>query len=218
MKVVVIGGSSGIGAATAESARTRGWDVVVASRRTDPSLDVTDEHAVGEFFERVGPLDHLVYTPAARASGLLAEIDLDAARRAVDTKLWGAIYAARHAAPRISHEGSMTFVSGAAAWRPQAGWTITAATNAAIAALARALAVELGPVRVNAIAPGIVDTPTWDALPADARDALFERTAAALPVGRIGTPQDLADAILFLIENRFVTGTVLHVDGGLLAS
>jgi len=213
-RVVVVGGSSGIGLATADAAAAAGADVVAVSRRTEAALDVVDEGSVASFFETVGTLDHLVFTPTARASGPVTEVDLDAARRAFDTKYWGAVYCVRHAAPRIEREGSITLLSGAAAWTPMRGGAITASTNGAIAALVRTLAVELAPVRVNAVSPGIIDTPTWSALPEDQRTALFERLAGALPVGRVGTAEDVAEAIVFLMTSGFTTGTVLHVEGG----
>ncbi len=213
-RVVVVGGSSGIGLAVADAAREGGAEVVVRSRRTDPPLDVVDEGAVAEFFASVGDFDHLVFTPTARAAGPIVEIDLDAARRAFDTKFWGAIYAVRHGAPRLAADGSITLLSGAAAWTPMRGGAITASTNGAIAALVRTLAVELAPVRVNAVSPGIIDTPTWAALPDEQRTAMFDRLASALPVGRVGTAEDVAEAILFLMQSGFTTGTVLHVEGG----
>jgi NAD(P)-dependent dehydrogenase (short-subunit alcohol dehydrogenase family) len=213
-RVVVIGGSSGIGLATAEAASAAGAEVVTASRRTDASLDVTDESAVREFFEGVGRLDHLVFTPTARAAGPVTEVDLDAARLAFDTKFWGALYCVRHAAPRMTEGGSITLLSGAAAWTPMRGGAITASTNGAIAALVRTLAVELAPVRVNAVSPGIIDTPTWAAMAEDQRTAMFERLSGALPVGRVGVAEDIAEAIVFLMTSGFTTGTVLHVEGG----
>jgi NAD(P)-dependent dehydrogenase (short-subunit alcohol dehydrogenase family) len=120
----------------------------------------------------------------------------------------------RHAAGRISPEGSITLLSGAAAWTPMRGGAITASTNGAVAALVRTLAVELAPVRVNAVSPGIIDTPTWNALPDAQRSAMFDRLAGALPVGRVGTAEDVAEAIMFLMGSGFTTGTVLHIEGG----
>jgi NAD(P)-dependent dehydrogenase (short-subunit alcohol dehydrogenase family) len=213
-RVVVIGGSSGIGEAAVELARATGAEVVVASRRTDPPLDVTDADAVQTFFEGVGAFDHLVFTPTARASGPVAEVDLNAARGAFETKFWGALMCIRGAVPLLASDGSITLLSGAAAWTPMRGGAITASVNGAIAALVRTLAVELAPVRVNAISPGIIDTPTWSAMPDEQRGAMFDHLAGALPVGRIGTAKDVAEGIVFLMANGFTTGTVLHVEGG----
>jgi NAD(P)-dependent dehydrogenase (short-subunit alcohol dehydrogenase family) len=213
-RVVVVGGSSGIGLAAAEAARAAGAEVVAASRRTEPALNVLDASAVASFFEGVGSLDHLVFTPTARASGPVADVDLEAAHTTFETKFWGALLCIRAALPRLAGDGSIVLLSGAAAWTPMRGGAITASVNGAIAALVRTLAVELAPVRVNAVSPGIVDTPTWSGLPDEQRAAMFDHLASALPVGRVGTAEDVGEAIVFLLSSGFTTGTVLHVEGG----
>jgi NAD(P)-dependent dehydrogenase (short-subunit alcohol dehydrogenase family) len=218
MRLLVIGGSSGIGLATARRAVEAGWDVVVASRdpeRADVAaqklaLDVTDDAAVRKELADLGPLDHLVSSTVARAGGLAKELDLDAARLAFETKLWGPLRAIQAAEVRRS----IVLLSGVAASTPMRGASSTAAVNGAVEALVRTLAVELAPVRVNAVSPGVIDTPTWATMPADQRETLFSRLAEALPAGRIGAPEDIADGIWHLLTNEFVTGTVLHVDGG----
>ncbi len=218
MRAVFVGGSSGIGLAAARRARAAGWDVVVVSRdpeRADVdaervALDIADEAAVRATFEALGPIDHLVFSPVARAGGPARSLDLAAARRAFETKLWGPFTAVQAADVRES----IVFVSGVAATTPMRGGSATAAVNGAIEALVRTLAVELAPVRVNAVSPGIVATPTWDAMAAEDREAMFERLAGALPVGRVGTADDLAEAIWLLLTNGFVSGIVLPVDGG----
>jgi NAD(P)-dependent dehydrogenase (short-subunit alcohol dehydrogenase family) len=217
-RIVCIGGSSGIGLATARLCADKGWDVIVASRnpgRADVAaekveLDVTDAEASRALFERLGPVDHLVCTTVARASGPAKELDLGAARNAFETKLWGPLAAIQAADVRES----IVLTSGAAAWTPMRGGSATAAVNGAVEALVRTLAVELAPVRVNAVCPGIVDTPTWAGMDAGQRKAMFGRLSAGLPVGRVGTAEDLAHAIWLLLTNGFVTGTVLDVDGG----
>ena len=218
MKAVFLGGSSGIGLAAARLAVAAGWHVTIASRHperadieaTRAPLDVTDAEAVRAFFTGLGPVDHLVSSTVARAGGTAKELDLGAARTAFETKLWGP-FAAIQAADVTR---SIVLLSGAAASTPMRGGASTAAVNGAVEALVRTLAVELAPVRVNAVSPGIIDTPTWAAMAADEREALFTRLAAALPVGRVGSAEDVADAIWHLLTNEFVTGTVLHVDGG----
>lgn len=218
MKAVFLGGSSGIGLAAARLAVESGWDVTIASRnpgRADidadrATLDVTDDPGVRAFFAKLGPIDHLVTSTVARAAGPAKELDLGAARTAFETKLWGPLAAVQAADVRRS----IVLLSGAAASTPMRGGSSTAAVNGAVEALVRTLAVELAPVRVNAVSPGIIDTPTWAGMPTDQRDALFDRLADALPVGRVGTAEDVADAIWHLLTNEFVTGTVLHVDGG----
>jgi len=114
----------------------------------------------------------------------------------------------------LSPTGSLTFTSGIAAYRPAARGSAVAAINGALASLAYALAIELGPIRVNVVSPGWVDSPLWQHVAGDAREATLNAMAKRLPVGRIGHPEDIADAIRFLLRNGFATGTVLHVDGG----
>jgi len=228
--VVIVGGSSGIGLASAAAASALGARVVIAGRSAQKldaarrvvegriearRLDMTDDASVGAFFAAVGPLDHLVITASEAALGRFREIDTADARRFFDSKFWGPYSVARRAAPQIRHGGSITFFSGAAGSRASPGFSCGSAINAAVEALSRTLAVELAPVRVNTISPGLVDTPVWETLvPAAERDALFAETAAKLPAGRIGRPEDVADAVLFLIRNAYTTGTTLFVDGG----
>ena len=218
MRAVFLGGSSGIGLATARRAVAAGWDVVIASRdpgRADVdaeriAVDVTDAAAVRETFAALGPVDHLVSSTVARAGGPAKELDLEVARHAFEAKLWGPFAAIQAADVR----GSIVLVSGVAATTPMRGGSATAAVNGAVEALVRTLAVELAPVRVNAVSPGIVDTPTWAAMGDDQRQAMFDRLAGALPAGRVGTPEDVAEAIWLLLNNGFVTGVVVPVDGG----
>lgn len=215
MRLLVIGGSSGIGLAAARAAAARGWEVVVASRdpgRADVDaqkvpLDVTDATAVERTLGLLGAFDHLVTTTVSRAGGPVRELDLEAARLAFETKLWGPLRAVQVADVRRS----IVLTSGVAASVPSRGAAATAAVNGAVEALVRVLAVELAPVRVNAVSPGIVDTPTWRD---EFREREFPRLAEALPARRVGRPEDVGDAILHLLEADFVTGTVLHVDGG----
>ena len=218
MRVLVIGGSSGIGLATARLCVANGWDVVVASRNPDRAdvaadkvaLDLTDDAAVRTALSQLGPIDHLVSSTVARAGGLAKELDLDAARFAFETKLWGPLAAIQATDVRRS----IVLLSGVAASTPMRGASSTAAVNGAVEALVRTLAVELAPVRVNAVSPGVIDTPTWAAMPADQREVLFSRLAGELPAGRVGAAEDVAGGIWHLLTNDFVTGTVLHVDGG----
>jgi len=218
VRVLVIGGSSGIGLATARACAARGWSVVVASRDPERAevdaerirLDVTDRAAVDTVVGGLGPIDHLVCSTVARAGGPAKELDLDAARIAFETKLWGPFAAVQAADVRRS----IVLMSGAAASTPMRNASATAAVNGAVESLVRTLAVELAPVRVNAVSPGIVDTPTWSAMGDDARQAMFDRLGGTLPAGRVGDPDEIAAGIVFLLESDFVTGEVLHVDGG----
>jgi NAD(P)-dependent dehydrogenase (short-subunit alcohol dehydrogenase family) len=215
-KVVVVGGTSGIGAAVATKAAEAGAQVVSAGRHSDPSIDVTDAQSVDRFFERVGDFDHLFVSVLTPSAGRISEINLDFARDAFDTKFWGAFHVLRSAASRVSKQGSVTFVGGVAAWRPSVGCAIMASMNAALVPLAQVAALELAPVRVNVLSPGIVDTPSWSSMSEAERRAFFAGIAGTVPAGRVGAPGDLAEAALFLMTNGYVTGSVLHVDGGLL--
>jgi NAD(P)-dependent dehydrogenase (short-subunit alcohol dehydrogenase family) len=158
-------------------------------------------------------IDHVVSTANAGVSGPASELDIAAVDRAVRAKLGGAILLAKHAAPGLPPHGSMTFFSGFVAWRPAAGQSVTAMTNGGLASLAAALAVELAPRRVNVVSPGVIDSGAWDRL-GDQRDAFFARSAASVPAGRVGRPEDVAQAVLLALTNSFITGSVLHVDGG----
>lgn len=228
-RVVVIGGSSGMGLAVARMAAERGAKVLIASRSVEKlsrakaeisgtvgtyPLDVTREEEVERFFSRVGSLDHLVTSAAIPAAGGFLETPQEQVRALFESKFWGQYRAARHAGRRIAPGGSITFFSGIAAARPFPGSSAYAAVNGAVEALCRALALELAPVRVNAVSPGIVDTPAYGAMESEERRAFFESLAARLPAGRVGHPRDAAEAVLFLMLSGFTTGTVLTVDGG----
>ncbi|HTX07873.1 MAG TPA: SDR family oxidoreductase [Solirubrobacteraceae bacterium] len=217
-RLAVIGGSSGIGRAVAERALSAGWPVTVASREPERApgqaerivLDVTDGAAVKRAFAALGPVDHLVWTAGASAIGPAREADLDAGRRAFEAKLFGPLIAIRS----VEIRDSIVLTSGLAATVPAAGAFFTGTVNGAVEAAVRGLAKELAPVRVNAVAPGMIDTPLYDGLPDGQRQAMFERTGAALPAGRIGRAEDVADAVWHLMTNEFVTGTVMAIDGG----
>jgi NAD(P)-dependent dehydrogenase (short-subunit alcohol dehydrogenase family) len=229
-RVVVIGGSSGMGLATARAAADAGAVVTIASsdkERLDAALadlpascggvvvDTRDEGAVADLFAQVGDLDHLIYTAGRRGEHRpLADIAVDEARRWFDIGFWGAVAAAKHAAPRIRPGGSITLTSGTIAVRPTPGTALLAAGGGAVEGLTRGLAVDLAPVRVNAVRPGVIRTPMWDGVPDAMLDVLTER----MLTGALGEPEHVAATHLYLMENRFVTGTVLTVDGGAVLS
>lgn len=178
--------------------------------------DVSREDEVVKLFEHVGGLDHVVCTVAdiEGAYELLPELDLKAVQQAVDSKIYAPLLLAKHGVSKIRRDGSITFTSGIAAYRPSARGAAVAAVNAALEGLVRALAVELAPIRINAVSPGWVDTPIWAFVAGDRKDEVLGAMAERLPVGRIGQPDDIADAVRFLMDNGFTTGTVLHVEGG----
>jgi NAD(P)-dependent dehydrogenase (short-subunit alcohol dehydrogenase family) len=183
---------------------------------TTVRLDATREEDVASLFRRIGWLDHIV-TTAADIRGsyeLLPSLEIEAARRAVESKLFAPLLLAKHGAQTLRPGGSMTFTSGVAAYRPAARGTVVAAVNAALEGLVRALAIELAPIRVNAVSPGWVDTPIWQFVAGEKKGEILGAMAEKLPVGRIGRPEDIAEAIRFLMSNGFTTGAVLHVEGG----
>ena len=232
-RVLIVGGSSGMGLALARCCLDGGASVMVVGRDEgrlaaareklgDPpglrtaAVDCTSEREVAELFERSGELDHIVST-AAEIQGAyerLPELDMRAAQRAIASKVLGPLLLAKHGARRLTAAGSITFTSGIAAYRPMVKGSVVATINAALEGLVRALAVELAPIRVNAVSPGWVDTPIWASVAGDRKDQVLAEMAGRLPVGRVGRPMDIAHAIAFLMSNTFTTGTVLHVEGG----
>jgi NAD(P)-dependent dehydrogenase (short-subunit alcohol dehydrogenase family) len=226
--VVVLGGSSGMGLATAKAAAAEGAQVVITGRSHEKlraahaqlpagsraeALDVADEAGTRALFAELGHLDHLFITAASVMVGLNLARDSTHLRPAMDTRFWGSLYAAKYAAARMNG-GSITFMSGTSAWKPTGGSPVGAASCGAVEAFARSLAIDLAPIRVNTIAPGFIDTPLIDELAGEQKQAFIAREASRLPVKRIGTPEDIADAVLFLMKNGFVTGITLTVDGG----
>ena len=232
--VVVIGGSAGMGLAVARAAAAEGARVVIAARDAarlaraateiegkveTRVLDARNEADVAAFFEALGALDHLVVTAHQSSTGLgvmgvFPDVETGAARGFMDGKFWTQFNAAKHAMPRLSAHGSITLVSGAASRKAMPRHTAIAAVNGAIEAFGRALAHEIRPKRVNVIAPGLTATSTYDSMTARDREALFAGRAAHLPVGRVGTPEDIAQAVLYVMKNGYSTGAVIDVDGG----
>ncbi len=219
-----------MGLALARLCHLDGWQVTIAGRSTDrladaarhlPGIrtrpvDVGREDRVRRLMADTGPVDHVVVTAvdAGGTTGPLAELDLDRARELVDTKVFGTWLVARYASGTLARDGSLTFTSGINAHRPVPGASMTAAVNGAVEAMVRALALELAPVRVNAVCPGWTDTPMWDRVAGTGRAQRFAALAARMPLGRIGRPDDVARAIRAVLDNGFVTGSTIHVDGG----
>ena len=226
-KVVVVGGSSGIGLSTAELAKREGADVIIASRNAAKldaiaekmnaiaiPADVTDDDSVAKLFKSSGPVDHVVVTAAQLKTGPFKSVPLDDVRSTMEGKFWGAWRVARAAEFRSG--GSLTLVSGFLSIRPRPNSAIVSAANAAIEALSRALALELAPLRVNCVSPGIIDTPIRAAMPEVARKEMLAKTAASLPVGRVGLGEDVAHQIVACMTNGFMTGSTIYLDGGAL--
>jgi NAD(P)-dependent dehydrogenase (short-subunit alcohol dehydrogenase family) len=232
-RVVVIGGSSGIGFAVAQRAIAAGASVVVGSSSIEnveaacprlgndasgSAVDVRDEASVAAFFAHVGSFDHLVFTAgdwgSFRTPRPTAQIDLAEAGDVFAVRFWGAMSAIKHALEYIADDGSITITNGVVAHRPRKGAPLSTAMAGAIEHLTQALAVDLAPLRVNVVCPGLILTEVWDSIPADQRDDQLKQMTAAQPLPRVGEPAEVAEAYLYLMCGSFSTGQVLVVDGG----
>ncbi|HAS6017870.1 SDR family oxidoreductase [Vibrio vulnificus] len=212
---VVLGGTSGIGAELAKQLESEHTIVHVASRQI--GLDISDEKSVYHYFETIGAFDHLIVTAGSYApAGKVVDVEVTQAKYAFDTKFWGAVLAAKHGARYLKQGGSITLTSGMLSRKVVANTYVKAAINAAIEATTKVLAKELAPIRVNAISPGLTKTEAYKGMNADDRDAMYQRTQSHLPVGKVGEASDIAMAYLFAIQNSYMTGTVIDVDGGAL--
>ena len=228
---VIVGGSSGIGLATARQLLASGAEVTITGRdetrlarakaQLGPTartlrMDAADADTLPGLFAEIGPFDHLVLAlGGGKGMGPLASVSLADVKLGFEEKVYAHIAAAQAALPHLSPTGSLTFISAVSAHAAAPGTAGIGAANAAVAALVPTLAVELRPQRVNAVSPGVIDTPWWDAVPEAQKQAIFEEYAAKTPVGRIGRAEDVANAIAFLIGNDFISGQVIICDGGL---
>jgi NAD(P)-dependent dehydrogenase (short-subunit alcohol dehydrogenase family) len=229
-RVVIVGGSSGIGLAVAKEAASQGAEVVIVSSKAErvqeairsigrdargQAVDVSDLKAVESFFTNLGAFDHLVFTAGDSLQlHALADTDLKQARRAFELRYWSALATVKYGSPQIRKGGSIVLTAGIAGLRPHSGWVIAASVCGTIEALTRALAIELAPIRVNAVSPGIVRTNLWQNMSSAEREQLFESAGKRLPVGRVGEAHDIAQAYLFLMQEGYSTGQTVVVDGG----
>jgi len=229
-RVVVLGGTSGIGLATAALAAADGADVTIVSSRkasvekalaelpprtAGHAVDLTDAASVQTLFGNLGDIDHLIYTAGeSLLVSTLAALDLGEARRFFNLRYFGALTAAQAAAPHLRPGGSITFTTGGALGRPRPGWSVAASVLGAVDALTRALAVELAPVRVNAVCPGVVRSPLWDSMSETERDEFYRTVGSGLLTGRVGEVCDIARGYLSFIRQPYATGSVLTLDGG----
>jgi len=229
--VVVLGGSSGVGLEVVRRAAADGARVIAVGRDgkrlgvalegmaglvSGVALDATDRPALDAFFTEVGKVDHLVLTlSGGEGAGPFDKLDLAALRRGFEAKFWPQLQAAQAGLAALRSGGSITFVTAVSARIARPGTSGLAAINGALEAMIGTLARELAPTRVNAVSPGVIDTAWWSRLPAAAKAEVFDEQARTLPVGRVGGPEDVGHAVLFLVENGFVTGTVIECDGGL---
>ena len=229
-RIVIIGASQGIGFETSKLLAQKGAIVIMVSKTKEKienaarvigygtiakTLDFTDELAVKSFFIDIGNVDHLVCVAASNSVwGKFNEIETSALHNAFKSKFFGYYYSAKHALPVLSKNGSIVFVIGGSARKAIPGTAGLAAVNGAILAMGRTMAAELGPIRVNMVSPGIIDTPYYDWMKNEQKQMLFKQMAERLPLGRIGKPDEIAHSIIMLLENEFVTGAVLDIDGG----
>ena len=234
-RTLIIGGATGIGFAVAQLMATRGDHIILAGRHHDKLqhacqqlqstrataaivvLDIADEAQLARLGRNLEPVDNIVVTAGSQApGGTFTTLDLQAAKQAFDTKFWGSLAVARHLAGNISPGGTLTLTSGFLARRTVPGTLVKTTMNAALEAAVKILAKELSPLRVNAISPGLTDTEAYAGMAPDAREQMLARAAENLPARRYGRAEDLAKGYLFVIDNPFVTGAVVDIDGGAL--
>ncbi len=229
-RIVVLGGTSGLGFAAAQAAGAEGAQLVVASGRqarvdralsllpkgtTGYTCDFTHEGQIKDLFGQVGAFDHLVYTAGdALLLGDFSAISIADAKRAYDVRVWGAMTAAKYGAPLIRAGGSIVLTTGIASQRPFKGWVVPASLLGAMEAMTRALAVELAPIRVNIVSPGVVRTEMWNGMPESDREALFADLGGKLLTGKVGEASEIAETYLYLMKQTYGTGQMVTVDGG----
>lgn len=233
-RVVILGGTSGIGLATAKAVAAAGASVVVASRNAASveaalaelpagsagrAVDASSTADLEAFFAAIGPFDHFVYTAGDNlAFTPLKDYTPDTGRAFFALRVVAALDAIRLAVPQIRPGGSITMTSGTAAFQGGEGWFLGAAASGATISAAKSLAVELAPtaIRVNVVAPGVIRSPLWSQLPQADREAMYENVGGGLPLGRVGEVEDAAKAYVHLMDQDYATGTVSIVDGGTL--
>ena len=226
---LVAGGTSGIGLASARKLRGLGYDVHITGRGkerldslllSDPELtghqaDGTDATAMSAVAETIGNIDALVVSiGVGEGMSPFAQLELDSLRRAFDAKFWAHLTTIQAVLPRLAEDGSITLVSAISARASLPGTAGLAAVNGAIEAMISPLAVELAPRRINAVSPGLVDTPWWNGMPEEERKAFFAQITQVLPSRHLATPEDIAEAVVLVAANRNMSGTVIEADGG----
>ena len=229
-RVIVLGGSAGLGLATAKLAAAEGADIVIVSSNqqrinkaleelpqgsTGFAVDLSREDNIKNFFDKTGSFDHLVYTAGENLNlNIIAETEIEKARQFFNLRFWSAFAAVKYAAPHVNKGGSISLTSGVAGARPGKGWSVATSICSAMEGFVRAMAVELAPIRVNCVVPGVVKTNLWDSLSDADREALYKNTGDALLLKRVGEADDIALAFTYLIKQQYGTGQSIIVDGG----
>jgi len=229
-RIVLIGGTSGFGLATAKAAAAEGAKVMVVSSRqqkVDEALavlpegsdgfaaDISDEKQVEDLFNKIGEFDHLVFSAGENLQwSELSSLDIEKSKNFLNIRFWGAIMAAKYGSKKIRKGGSIILTNGTVGLRPMKGWVIGASITGAVESLTRALAVELAPVRVNAVCAGVVRTDLWANMPEAGRKTFFQDFGSKLLTGRVGEAEDIAEAYLYLLKGNYTTGQVIIADGG----
>ncbi|SDM52448.1 NAD(P)-dependent dehydrogenase, short-chain alcohol dehydrogenase family [Catalinimonas alkaloidigena] len=230
-RVIVVGGSSGLGLATAKLAAAEGAALVLISsnqERIDKALqelpsgsheghavDMSQESSIKAFFEHVGAFDHLIYTAGENLSLInLEDIDVSEAKDFFTIRYWGALAAAKYGVPHMNKGGSIGLISGTASQRPGSGWALASSICGAMEGLCRALAVELSPIRVNIVSPGVIKTNLWSSMSEEDRENLYKTTSEANLAKRVGEAEDVAKTFLFLMQQPYATGQNFTIDGG----
>lgn len=229
-RIAILGGSSGIGLAVAQAAGRQGAQVIIASSRQDRidaalatlpgdakgfAVNLVRPEETRQLFELTGQIDHLVYTAGeALTLGRLADVDIARAQQAFMLRFWGALAAVKHGSSLIRAGGSIVLSAGLAKDRPHPGWSIGASICGAMEAFTRALAVELAPLRVNLVSPGVVRTALWNPMSQAERDTMYREIGSKLLTGAVGEPEDVAQAYLYLMQQSYSTGQCITVDGG----
>lgn len=229
-RVIILGGSSGLGLATAQTAAAEGAEVAIVSsnqNRIDTALqslpgkhkgfavDLSKEGSIRNFFENAGTFDHLVYTAGEPITmSHVQDTDISQARDFFTIRYWGAFAAVKYAVPTLSKDGSITLMSGSFGQRPAKGYSLGATMCGAMDAFTRALALELAPIRVNNIAAGVIKTNLWNGLSKNDREGFYQHLENTLPLGRVGEAGDIAAAFIYLMKQQYTTGQSLVIDGG----